>query len=151
MSGQPQIPGFMVLDVAGVYAAELDIEETVPELPVAPIFIVDPNTPFEVWAEVKLTGHIISLLNGTGWTIEYYLERMGPGDDIALGPKSGNWPTINHNDTIATLGKDVTKVKVEVTDAAKGLYKLTCVFNSGASDYVLGFAEGHMIQIAPNC
>lgn len=146
MTAQPMIPGVMELKVENVQVAEIDVYPP-RRLPLKPILIVDPNSPFEVWAEVTLDGHLISLFSESGWTIEYYGERMGGGADLRFGPKAGNWPPIGPRETHAALGKDETKVVVPA-GTEPGLYKLTCVFKSDRSDFILGFDEGGMFQVA---
>ncbi|HMQ32656.1 MAG TPA: hypothetical protein PKD53_18135 [Chloroflexaceae bacterium] len=142
MPGQPQIAGFLTLDVVSVEAAE----STTGTL--TPITIIDPGQPFDVWTKVDLNGALISLLSGSAWTVAYYAERMGAGGDVDLGTKTGNWPTIAAGETSKSLDQAETGLTVTLGTAAPGLYKLTCVFTSGASAYILGFAEGGMFQVA---
>lgn len=146
MYGQPQIAGLISLDVKSVNVAEIDASPP-PALPLQPFIIIDPNNAFEVWAEVTLDGHLISLLNGTGWSVEYYAEGMGTTADLTLGSTTGTL-TVVAGATHVELVKNDTQIKKTGGSVPPGLYKLTCVFKSGASNYILGFAEGGLFQIA---
>jgi hypothetical protein len=139
MTGQPQLPPWLVFNVTTISASEIDDHDTV-------VNIIDQDvSSFQVHAHFDGSGIIWGWLKALGaeWEIVYSAEKLGVGPDMELGTVTGTLTPANDS-----YGYLVTRLVVPPNTVPVGLYKLSCIVRfpllHGLNGHV---ADGPVIEL----